>query len=103
MTRARAAHANLVEVEMELIEYRVRPVMRYVVTRYEEGMSEAARCSVSTVGEFDNPASAEAVGYALCKAEHERLGWPLDDSRIIYPKPHQKNNEPECVPAHFSL
>jgi hypothetical protein len=29
---------------------------------------------------------AYAVGYALCKAEHDRLGWPPADERIQYPK-----------------
>lgn len=64
------------------IEYRVRPVTRYIVTRYEE----TERCSgCSQHGEFDNPEVAYQVGYALCKAEHDRLGYPPDDMRIIYP------------------
>lgn len=68
----------------DLIEYKVRPVTRYVVTRYERrgnaGGSEQQ-------GEFDNAATAYAVGYALCRAEHERLGWPVGDERIQYPEP----------------
>ena len=70
---------------MENIEYRVRPVTRYVVTRYEN-QGDAGTGSVSGLGEFDNEETAYAVGYALCKAEHERLGWPPGDMRILYPQ-----------------
>jgi len=66
------------------IEYRVRPVTRYIVTRFELG-SLIGGCS--THGEFDNATVAHEVGYALCKAEHDRLGWPPGDSRIMYPEP----------------
>lgn len=72
------------------IEYRVRPVTRYFVTRYESAADNAesnAPNSRSTQhGEFDNFETAYAVGYALCKQEHERLGYPLDDMRIQYPR-----------------
>jgi hypothetical protein len=70
---------------MDKIEYRVRPVTRYIVTRYEEG--DGGRSGASTShGEFDNPIMAFEVAYALCKAEHQRLGWPVDDQRILYPR-----------------
>lgn len=69
---------------MEKIEYRVRKVERYFVTRYHEtgktGGSE-------TRGEYDNPEVAHEVAYALCKAEHDRLGWEPGDERIQYPRP----------------
>ena len=68
----------------DLIEYKVRPVTRYVVTRFERKGS-AGGCEQH--GEFDNAETAYAVAYALCRAEHERLGWPLEDERIQYPKP----------------
>ena len=64
----------------DLIEYKVRPVTRYVVTRFESGAGSAQQ------GEFDNADSAHAVAYALCRAEHERLGWPVGDERIQYPQ-----------------
>lgn len=74
-----------------LIEYRVRPVTRYIITRFEtSGPDENGRgCSggCGTKGEFDNETVAYEVGYALCKAEHERLGWPVGDERIQYPQP----------------
>lgn len=72
---------------MELIEYRVRPVTRYIVTRFERSESVNGMCSggSSSLGEYENGDTAYAVGYALCKAEHERLGYPIGDERIQYP------------------
>lgn len=64
------------------IEYRVRPVTRYIVTRHEAG-THGGSCSV--LGEWDNQVVAQEVGYALCKAEHERLGYAPGDMRIKYP------------------
>ena len=64
------------------VEYRVRPVTRYVVTRYEEEINGG---SVRTIGEYGNLYVAQEVGYALCKAEHERLGYAPGDMRIKYP------------------
>jgi hypothetical protein len=69
---------------MEKIEYRVRPVTRYVVTHYKED-TEAKSASVGGLGEYDNELVAYEVAYALCKAEHERKGWPPGDERITYP------------------
>lgn len=78
------------------IEYRVRPVTRYVVTRYHEDENSGG---VQGHGEFDNEEIAQAVGYALCKAEHDKLGWPLGDERILYPQPiFSGGREPEPAP-----
>ena len=66
------------------IEYRVRPVTRYIVTRYEETAHTGAS---TTHGEYDSEEVAQEVGYALCKAEHDRLGWSPSDERIQYPRP----------------
>ncbi len=75
-------------MEIEL-EYRVRPVTRYVVTRYTNPSANEPNVACSgrteTKGEFDNQETAEAVAYALCKQEHESRGWPVDDRRICYP------------------
>lgn len=73
----------------KFIEYRVRPVTRYIVTRFwreeeDDGRSEGGS---SQHGEFDNYTTGYAVAYALCKQEHERLGWALGDERIKYPEP----------------
>lgn len=66
----------------KLIEYKVRPVTRYVVTRFESD----GDCGNSTQrGEYDGARVAHEVAYALCRAEHEQLGWPVGDERIQYP------------------
>lgn len=69
------------------IEYRVRPVERYVVTRYHNE-TDGPRHSVGSEGkgEFDNAETAFAVAYALCAEEHRSLGWMPGDERIQYPK-----------------
>jgi hypothetical protein len=64
------------------IEYRVRPVTRYYVTRWYQG---AAASGCDGLGEFDSEQTAYEVGYALAKAEHDRLGWPPGDERMRYP------------------
>ena len=72
---------------MEKIEYRVRLVKRYVVTRfYQNGDGVGSSGGSEMKGEFDNEESAYQVGYALAKDEHQRLGWPLNDERMQYPK-----------------
>lgn len=81
---------------MHRIEYRVRPVTRYIVTRFEsvdhDAKSEASLCGK---GEYDNEITAYEVGYALCKAEHDKRGWPMCDERIQYPRhPHDEGASP---------
>jgi hypothetical protein len=67
------------------VEYRVREIKRYIVTRHEDNGGVVG--SNREVGShYDNADTAYEVAYALCKAEHERLGYPLDDMRIIYPE-----------------
>lgn len=82
----------------ELIEYRVRPVTRYIVTRFEGrvGPNGAAGNASRMLGEYDNAETAYEVGYALCSAEHRALGWPPGDERIQYPRPvgHEDGPEP---------
>lgn len=79
----------------EKIEYRVRMVPRYIVTRYAEG--EGGNTGVcGTRGEYDNEVVAYEVAYALCSSEHSRLGWPLGDERIQYPR---RYDEDQCVRA----
>ena len=65
------------------LEYRVKPVTRYTVTRYEDTGNTG---SVTERGTFDNPDVAYEVAYALCKADHERLGYKVDDERVQYPE-----------------
>jgi len=77
-------------MELIKVEYRVKPVTRYVITRYYEGQNVGG---LDTKGEYDNGEVAFEVAYALCKAEHERLGWPVADDRIQYP------SKPACMLA----
>jgi hypothetical protein len=82
---------------MEKIEYRVRPVTRFIVTRFHsvsDDRGDSAGCEGK--GEFDNADTAYAVAYALCKEEHERLGYPVADERIQYP---QHPNDPNVLMA----
>lgn len=66
------------------VEYRVRPVTRYIVTRFhDDGQSKG----VETKGEFPSHEAAYEIGYALAKEEHQRLGYPIGDERIQYPAP----------------
>jgi len=74
-------------MDIGFVEYRVRSVTRYVVTRFEShGKGKPGRCPREVSGEQPNAETAYAVAYALCRAEHERLGWPLGDERIQYPQ-----------------
>lgn len=64
------------------IEYRVKAVERYIITRYEE---DETGSSVVERGMHSSPHIAYEVAYALASAEHQRLGWAFDDPRIKYP------------------
>jgi hypothetical protein len=67
----------------ELIEYRVRATERYIVTRFQK---DANGSGIVERGTFTSPHVAHEVAYALAKDEHERLGWPIGDERIQYPR-----------------
>jgi hypothetical protein len=85
----------------ETVEYRVVPVTRYQVTRYHGGVNFGG---VGQSGEYGNAATAYEVAYALCKAEHERLGWPVGDERIVYPAVPDGVSvlrEPVAISAHY--
>ena len=92
------------------IEYRVRPITRYVVTRYQSETRETEHgvtvspADCSTKGEYDNAEVAYEVGYALCKAEHDQLGWPPADKRIQYPNrvPPPSNATARSIPLSAS-
>lgn len=51
-------------------EFRVRPVVRYVVTRFEP--AEMGQNKVETLGEFDNERFAEEAAYALQEQYDQR-------------------------------
>ena len=77
---------------MSKIEYRVRPVTRYIVTRYVHSEIDPdnarflAKAGSSTHGEYDNADTAYEVGYALAKAEADRLNYPPGDLRMVFPR-----------------
>ena len=81
----------------EIIEYKVRPVIRWAVTRYhsyEILNGKGGGAGSDGKGEFDRFETAKDVGYALCSQEHQALGWPPADNRIRYPK---DNSPEECL------
>lgn len=66
------------------IEYRVRPVTRYTVTRYHSEVDGCSGCD--TKGEYESADVAFEVATALIKEEHQRLGFAPGDERIVYPQ-----------------
>jgi hypothetical protein len=68
-----------------MIEYRVKRVERFIVTRYEEGKESLTGSSRQIGKEFDNFDIAYEVGYALAKADKERLGLGPGDDGVIFP------------------
>lgn len=88
----------------ELIEYRVRPVTRYIITRFESAASASGDTEASGdiagqsqhKGEHDNADVAYEIAYALAKHDHELKGWPPGDERIQYPR---HPNATAAVPA----
>lgn len=69
---------------MNKVEYRVRPITRYIVTRYESTGNEGRSIQRGT---FDTEETAYHVAYALCRKEHDDSGEPLDSMAFIYPAP----------------
>lgn len=69
------------------VEYRVRPVIRYHVTRFESEINENGICSsgCESLGEFDSGEVAYQVGYALCRKEHTDSGEPIGSENFKYP------------------
>lgn len=57
------------------IEYRVREVKRYAVTRYHE---DGPACGVETCGIFDREDEALRVGFALAKMDLEEFRDKVD-------------------------
>jgi hypothetical protein len=72
------------------IEYRVRRVERFIVTRHESAVDPSGGVhSVSSRqigGEHDNADVAYQVGYALARQESELLGLPPGDMGVVFPQ-----------------
>lgn len=66
---------NESEINMKVIEYKVRPVTRYIVTKYVsdhqvlEGVMRSS--SSENCGEFDNVSKANGVAAALARDNQE--------------------------------
>jgi hypothetical protein len=60
------------------VEVRVRPVVRYIVTRYESGQKPdgASYGGCETIGEFANEGTADTVAMALREIERQGLRNP---------------------------
>lgn len=90
MTADKAFLPFIDSVTIDLVEYRVKPVTRYIVTRHEKRtdprFDNPQRSQTAEKGTFDNPVIAFEVAYALAGQEHEQLGWPVGDDRMQYPK-----------------
>lgn len=62
---------------MSEIEIRVRPVVRYVITRYSCAPEKGAPSSCETLGEFDSEAYAEQVAEALRAGAEKPLQYAI--------------------------
>lgn len=82
---------------MKTIEYRVRPVTRYIVTRFNQEIAgDCASGGSECCGEFDRQDMAENVAKALADAE------PHDDTVVSvngYPLERCLTSIPASVPA----
>lgn len=66
---------------MKTIEYRVRPVTRYVVTRWyaEDHANGCCSGGCEGLGEFDNESAAQRVMIGMASHEHEGESLPLSE------------------------
>lgn len=67
------------------IEFRVKRVERFIVTRFQSEEGGAAQSARQIGKEFDNFDTAYEVGYALARGEQESLGLKPDDMGVIFP------------------
>jgi len=68
------------------VEFRVRKVSRFVITRYEESLETSKYSgSIRTIGTFENLKDANDVAEALHKSEPESTLMQLDDIEPRHP------------------
>ena len=83
------------------VEYRVRKITRYIVTRYYETEGgHTGGCEER--GQYDNEAIAFEVATALARHEHHSLGYPPGDERIQYPR-RPSSVDAECEDVAYAL
>lgn len=80
---------------MKTIEFRVRPVTRYNLTRYESGPDYGGVC---TVAEFDNWQNAHTVAQALQAAETGAIYSQCPEPPSELPAPLVQNLEDATKP-----
>ncbi len=87
------------------VEFRVREVTRYIVTRHDERTADAqgklgtSPSSTREMGEFDNYNIAFDVAQALARAETTYRGVPIDHDSVIYPKHKSVENAVPDTPV----
>ena len=69
------------------IEYRVRAITRYIVTRNVRGSPAGKESTSIVVAGQDNFQTAYDAGYGLALKEAQELGLPPDDPTIVFPSP----------------
>ncbi len=79
---------------MRKVEYRVRPVTRYVLTKFEDGEDGDRRWGgCETIGEFVNIDSADRVGIAMRESDRGSTFATIEDRRepcaIVYAYTHE--------------
>lgn len=71
-------------------EFKVRPVTRYIVTRYDgvkrANGTESGSSPRQLGNEFANADTAYEVAYALARQEAEHRHLPIDSMGVIYPR-----------------
>ncbi len=66
------------------IEYKIKPVVRYFITRHETTENTGSTQNVGS--EYANGETAFEVAYALARAEANRLSLPIGSMDLIYPQ-----------------
>lgn len=73
------------ENDKPTIEYRVRKVERFIITRYEEGPNGMTGSSRQVGAEFSDANTAYEMAMALAGQESQRLGYAPGDERFQFP------------------
>ncbi|MBE7732158.1 hypothetical protein [Devosia faecipullorum] len=68
------------------VEFRIKKIERYIVTRFEQGFATDGEAVVATFGTYDNADQAHHVAMALARDQANRLGIPLNHPSIVYPR-----------------
>lgn len=68
-----------------MIEYRVKRVERFIVTRYEEDDNGTTGSCRQIGAEYSSFETAYEVGSALARADQERLALSPGDPDVIFP------------------